>query len=242
MLATDRGSTQQDVNALLARATLYLSGGAMLASLPHSFAYCSRSGSQAWPLSLMTAVLPEVSVTLSTMRLRSGGDVRSRAWAALFLASCVAFTVRANLGDLVDLGGWDRALVAIWPVWSAIGAAGLVEMRRRAPEPTEAPPAASGPAGAPPPPAPPSGAPLPRVEPTPRGEAPPVVEQPPPGEGAGGRAAAKAAQLAILRAEAHLYPERTPEEWAAQLGCSERTYFRRLEDLRDERERQGVSV
>lgn len=228
--------SSEDLNDLLTRATLGLSACATVTSLPHTFTYCAERGQLAGPLALLTAALPEVSVSLSVLRLRTDAGRLSKAWAALYLVTSVAFTVRANLGDVVTLGGWDRALVAVWPVWATIGAAGLLDTGRAvlpAETSAEALPDAE-PAGTP-------------AEPQTTAEtpaedsaddAPPDIprqrRQAPARTPAGGPpGTSREERAAWLRAEMPAHPDRSAEEWAEILGCSPRTYWRVIEHMRE---------
>jgi hypothetical protein len=110
----------------LARGALTLAGVAFIASLSHVTEYVGdhRQGSV---MAIVTALIPEIAVVLCILRLRRGAVGFQRAWTVLVLATQVAFTVRGNLGDLMALS-WDDELVAVWPSWAAVGAAGLIEL------------------------------------------------------------------------------------------------------------------
>lgn len=75
-----------------------------------------------------TALMPEAMVLLSVLWIRRGGrDPRVR-WAWFVLTTAVAFTLWGNLAQAeASLGGY---VVAGWPAWAAIGAAGFVELRK----------------------------------------------------------------------------------------------------------------
>lgn len=76
-----------------------------------------------------TALMPEAMVLLSVLWIRRGGrDPRVR-WAWFVLTTAVAFTLWGNLAQAeASLGGY---VVAGWPAWAAIGAAGFVELKTR---------------------------------------------------------------------------------------------------------------
>jgi len=111
----------------LARGALGLAGVAFVASLSHVIEYVGDHR-QGVPMATTTALISEIAVSLCILRLRRGARGLQRAWTILVLVTQIVFMLRGNLGDLVALGVWDDRLVAAWPTWGAIGAAGLIEL------------------------------------------------------------------------------------------------------------------
>src|SRR5919199_309025 len=203
-----------DVDAVVRRAAVGLAAVAFAGSYLHVATFAAAKG-QHLVLALVIAAMPEVSVAVCILRLRSGCTLWQGVWAGVVLASSVAFTVRANLGVTIPS---DPAaiMVAVWPAWAAIGAAGLVEMRRHEPAPPLAPPPPTAPP-APPPPAPAKPA-------TPAASADSELDATfPAGRGR------EAEQVAWFRTALQSFPSRTDKRWADLTGLSERTVQRRID-------------
>lgn len=195
-----------DVDAVVRRAAVGLAAVAFAGSYLHVATFAAAKG-QHLVLALVIAAMPEVSVAVCILRLRSGCTLWQGVWAGVVLASSVAFTVRANLGVTIPS---DPAaiMVAVWPAWAAIGAAGLVEMRRHEP----AAPVATRPATAPAKPA------------TPAASADSELDATfPAGRGR------EAEQVAWFRTALQSFPSRTDKRWADLTGLSERTVQRRID-------------
>jgi hypothetical protein len=210
-----------DVDAVVRRAAVGLAAVAFAGSYLHVATFAAAKG-QHLVLALVIAAMPEVSVAVCILRLRSGCTLWQGVWAGVVLASSVAFTVRANLGVTIPS---DPAaiMVAVWPAWAAIGAAGLVEMRRHEP----AAPVATRPATAPAKPATPaatSPATAPAKPATPAASADSELDATfPAGRGR------EAEQVAWFRTALQSFPSRTDKRWADLTGLSERTVQRRID-------------
>lgn len=106
-------------------AAVFLAAVAFAGSFDHTLATVQDHGQGGW-VAVATALMPEVSVALSVLRIRKGGRPAQVRWAWLVLVSSAAFTLWANLEQAQpSVGG---LVVGGWPAWAAIGAAGFIEM------------------------------------------------------------------------------------------------------------------
>lgn len=108
-----------------------ISAGALAAvafagSFDHTRATVLEHGQTGW-IATATALMPEASVLLSVLRIRRGGTTPQLRWAWLVLVASAGFTILANLAQ-AEPSVWGY-VVAGWPAWAAIGAAGFIEMR-----------------------------------------------------------------------------------------------------------------
>jgi len=115
-----------------------LSAGALAAvafagSFDHTRATVLEHGQTGW-IATATALMPEASVLLSVLRIRRGGTTPQLRWAWLVLVASAGFTILANLAQ-AEPSVWGY-VVAGWPAWAAIGAAGFIEMRPEEEEPS----------------------------------------------------------------------------------------------------------
>jgi hypothetical protein len=115
-----------------------ISAGALAAvafagSFDHTRATVLEHGQTGW-IATATALMPEASVLLSVLRIRRGGTTPQLRWAWLVLVASAGFTILANLAQ-AEPSVWGY-VVAGWPAWAAIGAAGFIEMRPEEEEPS----------------------------------------------------------------------------------------------------------
>lgn len=108
-----------------ALAAVFLAAVAFAGSFDHTLATVRDHGQDGW-VAVATALMPEVSVALSVLRIRKGGRTAQLRWAWLVLVSSALFTLWANLEQAQPTVG--GLIVGGWPAWAAIGAAGFIEM------------------------------------------------------------------------------------------------------------------
>jgi hypothetical protein len=223
-----------DVDTVVRRAAVVLAGVAFAGSWLHVVEFAAAKG-QPWVLAAVIATMPEVSVAVCILVLRSGPALARKLWAALVLVTSAGFTVRANLGVVVP-SDWTAVMVAVWPAWAAIGAAGLVEGPRHRPTAKPAARTATEPAT---PPATPTARPAkpaatrPATEPATTGPVAAVEDV---------RALPVAEQVAWFRRELPAHGARTAAQWAAITGLPQRTVERRLAAAREPVEQGPVGV
>lgn len=119
---------------------------AFAGSFDHTLATVQDHGQAGW-VAVATALMPEVSVALSVLRIRKGGRRAQVQWAWLVLVSSALFTVWANLEQAQPTVG--GMIVGGWPAWAAIGAAGFIEMSQDKARPVRARQTPAQPAAAP---------------------------------------------------------------------------------------------
>jgi hypothetical protein len=117
-----------------APAAVGLAGVAFAGSFTHTHKTVTELGQSGW-VAVATALMPEVSVALSVLRIRRGGLPAQVRWAWLVLVTSAAFTLWANLMQAAP--GVGGLIVGGWPAWAAIGAAGFIEMGKPAPAPAK---------------------------------------------------------------------------------------------------------
>jgi hypothetical protein len=105
-----------------------LAAVAFAGSFEHTRATVIEHGQTGW-IATATALMPEASVLLGVLRIRRGGRPAQVRWAWLVLVASAAFTIAANLAQ-AEPSLWGY-VVAGWPAWAAIGAAGFIEMSDR---------------------------------------------------------------------------------------------------------------
>lgn len=112
---------------LLAVAAVVLAAVAFAGSFSHVRSVVAENGQDGW-LSWAIAAMPEVSVLLSILKVRRARTTgEPTTWAWIVGGSAAAFTVAANLATATPtLWGY---VVAVWPAWASIGAAGMLEFR-----------------------------------------------------------------------------------------------------------------
>ena len=122
----------------LAATALVLAFVAFAGSFAHVRATVDQHGQHGW-ISWAIASMPEVMVVLAILKVRRRrGDV----WAWLVGGSAAGFTLAANLAQ-AEMSPWGL-LVAGWPAWAAVGAAGMIEMARPDPARVTRPGRATG--------------------------------------------------------------------------------------------------
>jgi hypothetical protein len=102
-----------------------LAAVAFAGSFEHTRSTIVEHGQTGW-IATATALMPEASVLLGVLRIRRGGRPAQVRWAWLVLVASAAFTIAANLAQ-AEPSLWGY-VVAGWPAWAAIGAAGFIEM------------------------------------------------------------------------------------------------------------------
>lgn len=111
----------------LTAAAVALAVVAFAGSFDHVRTVVAAHGQPGW-LSWVIAAMPEVSVALSVLKVRrSRSTGEATAWAWVVGGSAAAFTVAANLAT-AEPSPWGY-VVAAWPAWASISAAGLIELR-----------------------------------------------------------------------------------------------------------------
>jgi hypothetical protein len=107
-------------------AALLLAVVAFLGSFSHVQEVVNAHGQHGW-ISFAIACMPEVSVVLFVLKVRRARRTgEATVWAWIVGTSAAAFTVSANLAT-AEHSAWGY-VVAAWPAWASIGAAGLIEM------------------------------------------------------------------------------------------------------------------
>lgn len=109
----------------LAVAAVVLAVVAFAGSFTHVRETVEQHGQAGW-LSFAIAAMPELSVLLAVVKVRRDG-VR-QPWAWIVGGTAAAFTVAANLAQ-AEPSVWGL-VVAGWPAWAALSAAGLIEIGR----------------------------------------------------------------------------------------------------------------
>lgn len=111
----------------LAVAAVLLAVTAFAGSFDHVRTVVADHGQTGW-LSWAIAAMPEVSVMLAVLKVRRARSTGEPvAWAWVVGGSAAAFTLAANIAT-AEPSPWG-VVVAAWPAWASISAAGLLEVR-----------------------------------------------------------------------------------------------------------------
>lgn len=109
-----------------------LAAVAFAGSFDHTHQTVVDFGQGGW-VAVATALAPEISVGLSVLRIRRGGLSLQVRWAWVVLVTNAAFTLWGNLEQAkgVDIMPETAGALIVggWLAWSAIGAAGFIEIR-----------------------------------------------------------------------------------------------------------------
>ncbi|WP_158220331.1 DUF2637 domain-containing protein [Kineosporia sp. A_224] len=112
-------------------AAVILAVVAFVGSFDHVRTVVATHGQPGW-LAWAIALMPEVSVTLAVLKIRRAKRTgEPTAWAWVVGGSAAVFTLAANLAT-AEATTWGY-VVAAWPAWASISAAGLIEMRPTGP-------------------------------------------------------------------------------------------------------------